>query len=159
MPTRALFERASRDSSVFGVELELPDPLDVFAHLVGHFVKSRTALDDPMRLADFVAIAERCALEPVSCARRLQEVGMARAARYALAGLAERDAFSRALLTALPADPRGERIVALARSIAERNGSTSALGALPGFLLDRSLLAGVGALALRLLDRRHDAGV
>jgi hypothetical protein len=159
LATAGVFERACRDESSFGIELHMPDPLDAFAHLVGHFVKSRARLDDAMRLDDFKTVAEVCALDARACAQRLHAVGMARAARYALHGLAVTDesGFFAEVLRSLPVDRFGEGAASLALRIAERGEGTRLLGALPGFLLDRSVAAGGMALALRLLDRAREA--
>jgi hypothetical protein len=151
LPTAALFARATRSARAFGVELYMPDPLDAFAHLVGHHVKSRTRRDDPMRREDLRATAEAFELDPRTTARHLHAAGMARAARYLFAEQA--DAFSRALLAALPEDPVGERVAAWAGALAHDGTRSPWLGALPGFLLERSLPAALAAVALRALER------
>jgi len=160
LSTDAVFERSHVDHAAFDVTVRLPDPRDGLAHLIGHFVKSRMRRDDPDRLRDFVAITRRYPLEPENCARHLYEVGMARAARYVLHHLAytERDDFHRELVEALPRDPLAEPIVQLARRIASDSGTSGVLGAMPGFLLDRSLPAGARALVLRALDLLHERG-
>jgi hypothetical protein len=155
LPATAVFARARRDDAAFGVTVQLPDARDGFAHLLGHFVKSRFPCDDAVRLADFTAIARHCRLEPTDCAQHLHAAGLARAARYVLDHLAsvDRDPFFQALLAALPRDPLAEPLARLARSIATRSRAEDTLGALPGFLLDRSLPAGATALVLRALER------
>jgi hypothetical protein len=158
LPTRAVFARSRTDEAVFGASVRLPDPRDGLAHLVGHFVKSRTPCGDPVRLRDFVAIARHCGLDPVDCAGHLHAAGMARAARYVLHALVHdrHDTFYRDLLAALPRDPLSKPLAKLARTIARRSPITSPLGAVPGFLVDRSLPAGAHALVLRWLDVRHE---
>jgi Uncharacterised nucleotidyltransferase len=158
LPTADVFARSRRDSTAFGVELCLPDPRDVFAHLIGHFVKSRTHLEDPVRINDFVMMADRCAIDPADCARHLHAVGMARAARYVLHGLSERTSrpFFRTLLLTLPDDPIGERIARLARVSGRAPFGSATLMTLSGFALDASLPAGARALAFRAWDHRYD---
>ena len=155
LATDALFERARPDQSAFGVPVLLPDPQDVFAHLVGHFLKSRTRCHDQVRLADFAAIAARYELDPRRLAQHLDRAGMARAARYVLHHLADADgnSFCRDVLEALPADAFGARLAAAARfAQGPLHGQLGPLGALPGFLLDRSLVAGGLSLTLRLSE-------
>jgi hypothetical protein len=155
LPTHALFRRGTPDESAFGVHVFLPDPRDALAHLVGHFVKSRTDARDPMRIGDFVAVARRLQLDPHDCARHLHAAGMTRAVRYAVRELATHEPFYASLLEALPRDPLGSALLRLARA-ASGAGPRSALGAAPGFLLDRSLAAGARALVLRAVDLRHE---
>ncbi len=155
LPTAELFARARADSATFGVALQAPDPLDVYAHMLGHSVKSRLRLDEPAAFVDFRAMAEAWVLDPRVCAHHLERAGMARAARFAFGELAEApgQGFLRALLESLRPDPRGERVVALARVIARRAEGAPRLGALPGFLVERSLTAGALVLARRFADR------
>lgn len=152
LSTAAVFERSTVDRELFGVELFAPCPLDVFAHLLGHFVKSRTRRDDHIRLRDFTALAHHFNLDAVQCARHLHAAGMARAARYVLPSLTSTDTFCAEVLSALPRDPAGRLVVALAGSLAERSHIRSLVGALPGFLLERSLAAGARSLLLRFGD-------
>jgi hypothetical protein len=156
--TSDMFERGRIDRGAFGVGVTLPDPKDAFAHLVGHFVKSRTAFDDRMRLRDFVAVVERFELDPSACARRLEDAGMARAARYVLSGMAGHGGqpFAREVIQALPPDRVGERIVSLARALAHQSRWSPRVAALPGFLVDRSLAAGALAFMLRVVDRGRE---
>lgn len=158
LQTDPVIERSHVDCAAFGVAVRLPDPRDALAHLVGHFVKSRMRCDDAERVRDFVVIAQRCQLDPVDSARHLHAAGMARAVRYLQHGLADTEsgAFYRTVTEALPRDPLAEPLVALARMIADRGSKAGEIGALPGFLLDRSLLAGAHALFLRALDLRQE---
>jgi hypothetical protein len=152
LPEAGVLARGTRDEQVFGVPVLLPDPRDALAHLVGHFVKSRREASDERAARDFAALASSGALLPTDAASHLVRAGMARAARYALASSAQRIAFYRTLLAALPPDPMGERLVAAAGWLASKAGAHSKLGAAPGFLLDRSLGAGARALLRRVGD-------
>jgi hypothetical protein len=158
LATDAFVERSRLDHASFGVPVRLPDPRDGLAHLIGHFIKSRMHTGDPDQQRDFVAIARRQPFEPADCARHLHAVGMARAARYVLNDLASAggSSFYSEVLKTLPPDPLGERFVRIARAIASRSSAEGVLGAMPGFLLDRSLPAGARSLVLRALDLRND---
>lgn len=168
LPTHALFARASAPVEIEGARVVLPDPLDALCHLVGHLVKSRHAPDDPVYTRDFCAVVERFSLSAPAIARRLDDAGMARAARYAFADVAARDPTFAQALGALPRDAAGEwlaRACVRARSLeaSEVPLGTSRLGraarALPGFVLERSLPAAGRALLLRAVslsaDRDH----
>lgn len=146
----ALFARGTCDRSMFGAPVVLPDPRDVLAHLIGHLVKSRRSPFDPVALRDFQVLAARHALDHADCAAHLMAAGMGRAARHALSELARAEpaGFYGQLLRALPRDPLGDVLVRVAARVDPR----SRFGALPGFLLDRSLAAGARALLLRVGD-------
>jgi hypothetical protein len=153
LSTADVLARARFDDTAFSAGVLLPDPRDGYAHLIGHFIKSRMRCDDWDRLRDFTVVAIRCRLDADDTARHLHQAGMARAARY-VARLLERqgDAFHRDLIAALPDDAVGEQLARISRLVATRSSAGGLLGALPGFLLDRSLWGGAGALALRALD-------
>lgn len=160
MPARALFERGRIDEQTFGVRVTLPNPLDVLAHLVGHFVKSRGGHDsETSKLRDFPALLEWCDVAADEVAAHLERCGMARASRYALQCVpAELDSKGkcRALLAALPRDPIGggcaEAMLALRRRVSAR----SSAAVLPGFVLEPSLPRGIRSALLRVIDRVRD---
>jgi hypothetical protein len=112
-----LFARGHTDDALFGARVVLPDPLDLYAHLLGHFTKGRLDASNTMHLADFAAVATRYDLAPSSCARHLVACGMGRAARYVLALAAEiaGDTHARETLAALPFDPLGDVLALAAR--------------------------------------------
>jgi len=164
LPTHALFARASAPVELAGAHVVLPDPVDAFCHLVGHFVKSRCRPDDARRTRDFVEVARRFGLSAGHIATRLETAGMARAARYALGHLAAGDALFAEVLAALPHDPAGEllaRACSHARMGERMAGVRPSLvgraaQALPGFLLERSLPAAGKALLLRVVSLSAD---
>jgi hypothetical protein len=157
MPTSALFERGTIDERSFGVRVVSPDPLDVFAHLVGHFVKSRGGRDsDSHQLRDFPALASRFELEPAATARHLERCGLARASRYALQCVPEvvdASGFCRATLAELGADPVGQLCARSMLALREYASAGSPFAVLPAFALERSLRRGVICAALRAFDR------
>ena len=161
MPSRELFARGQHDRERYGVELVLPAPRDVFAHLVGHFVKSRGGEDSQrFQLRDFGALAERCALEPRSTAEHLVDCGLARASRYALLCVpSELDArgFCRSTLAALPRDHTGSACATSMLRLRKSVSARSSLAMLPGFVLEPSLPAAVGSFALRAWDHTFES--
>jgi hypothetical protein len=141
LPTRALFARATPDTALFGVLVMRPFALDVYAHLVAHFVTSRGRADDPGHLDDFAALARVFQFDARSCAAHLVRCSLTRAARYAL-GMSHAvrgDAFAAEVLRALPADPLGDAIATLALWARPWLADEGALGALPAHLLEPSL--------------------
>jgi hypothetical protein len=157
MPTQGLFERGGLDVRAYGVRVVSPDPLDVFAHLVGHFVKSRGGRDSKRhQLRDFPELASRFDLEPSATARHLERCGVARASRYALQcvpAIVDASGFCRATLAALGADPVGQLCAASMLALREFSTARSPFAVLPGFALERSLPRGVVGAALRAFDR------
>lgn len=118
--TRELFERGSEDEALFGTRVTLPCPLDLYAHLVGHYAKGRLH-PGHAHLADLSAVALHYQLDADACARRLVEGGLARAARYSLPLSVAQcdDGFASKVLARLPPDPLGDAIARLAaRSLA-----------------------------------------
>jgi hypothetical protein len=166
LPTQTLFRRASAPVALEGSTVVLPEPLDALCHLVGHFVKSRTAPDDTPRTRDFSVVVQRFSLTSGEIAARLEATGMARAARYAFADVAQTDLVLAEALVALPHDPAGELI---ARACVKARSALSSAPknipllrvahALPGFLLERSLSVAGRALLQRAVslsaDRAH----
>ncbi len=160
MPTEALFARGQRDRTLFGFDIIAPDPLDVFAHLVGHFVKSRGGRDSlAFRLLDFVALPERYQLDPRLTAQHLVSCGLGRACRYALQCVPpelDRDGFCRATVRALPRDWAGDLAADAMLRLRDRWSERSRASGIVGFVLEPNLPAAVRTIALRMWDRRAD---
>lgn len=138
---RAMFARGRIDETLFDCVVVVPDPRDLFAHLVGNFAKGRHAADSRAQLRDFSAVASRFHLGPLPVARHLEAHGLARAARYALAHAD--DTFSRHVLAALLPDRIGDASAALARRITSRFGTEATVSAVAPHLVNRSLPRGV----------------
>lgn len=138
---RSMFARGRIDETLFDAVVVLPDPADLFAHLVGNFAKGRHSTESVAQLRDFSAVASRFSLGPLPIARHLEAHGLARAARYALAHA--EDTFSGQVLRALRPDPVGEASARLARRITARFGGGSAVSAVAPHLVNRSLPRGV----------------
>ena len=160
MPSEALFARGTADRGTYEIEVVLPDPLDVFAHLIGHFVKRRGGREQSRHeLQDLPHLAARFDLDPSAAARHLERCGLARASRYALPCVPEVQASRdrcREILQELRPDPIGQVLASGMLKLRARVSAGSALAILPGFLLDRSLPRAVISGALRAIDRRHD---
>ncbi|MFO0693301.1 MAG: nucleotidyltransferase family protein [Polyangiales bacterium] len=156
LPTWALFARGTRDRSLFGVEVIVPDPRDQLAHAIGHYVKSRPTPAAETLALDLSLVAETHGVRPDVLARHLVSHGLGRAARLALPIAAEarpdRGAFARAVLGGLPPDPVGDR---LARLVRDRllEGDPGSLKSLVGqHALDRTLPHALVSAALHAED-------
>jgi hypothetical protein len=159
LPNAELFARARPDAEAFGLRLLLPDPLDVFAHLIGHFVKSRGFTPTPeLTVRDLVLLAAAGLFEPRRCAAHLDASGLARAARYTLPLIAASDAggFGRAVLDALPPDPVGAGIARAMTALGAHMHARSGWSAALGFVLEPSLPRALLSFGLRVWDRRSD---
>jgi len=105
MPTSEVFARSTRDARLFGSPVMRMNSYDVFAHLIGHFVKGRLRMDDACHLSDFERVARSLELDPRQCARHVERCGLARAARYVLRLSGGR--FGTSVVGALHRDPLG----------------------------------------------------
>ncbi len=154
MPTAALFARATRDETSYDAPVWILDPMDTYAHLLGHAVSGRQAAAGRAKaLRDLSRWAEHHGLEARRTADHLAAMGLARAARLLLAE-AESDAFAHAVLDALPADPLGALLVRLARRALEphRPAVVRTLGV---HGLNESVPRGTRSLASHLLRGAH----
>jgi len=159
-----LFQRGRPDETTFGVPVIQPDPADVLMHLIGHALKSGTAfLGRGHELQDIPRLLAALALDPAACAHRLEQTGLARAARFVLPLTAANDpALSgQALLSCLRPDPAGALIVACTQRLRAHMADVERAPAWPAFALDSSVPRGAAAFLLRLWDkplerRRHE---
>lgn len=147
-----LIARALPDPEAFGVDVRLPLPEDLYAHLVGHFVKDRRDERQMHSLIDLREVAKHHRLDPASIARHLDANGLGRAARYALPLARDHaaDTFAGAVLEHLRPDPLGEGLSRFAVAVVKRSRQPSKLAALPVALLNRSLLDAGWALGTRV---------
>jgi len=158
MSTEGVFARATRDTKLFGREVMLMSPLDLYAHLVGHFTKGRTDRRDLLHLRDFAAVGRWSGLSPSACAAHLDEVGLARAARYALTMAAdtEGDVFARDVVRALPRDRRGRVLARLADVALSRIEPGSYVGIPFVHALNASLPRGARSLWAHVTEPKED---
>jgi hypothetical protein len=165
MPTTDLFRRGCLDVGTFGVELVLPDPSDVFAHLVGHFVKSQAGLSLESRIGtDLSQLGRAFVLDPTALARHLEACGMARAARYALTIAATSDGtgFCQAVAQYLQPDRLGDAISRVLLRARAGLAQDWRLDVLRGLALERSLARSARTLAYTVRDghrRRREAAL
>jgi len=113
-----VMRRATTSDAPFApVSVALLDAYDVFVHLVADFAKSRRGARFFERLRDLRVWARDHRLDPILCAQRLHRCGVQRAARYVLGVASQRegDRFAASVVAALPADPLGELLAALAQ--------------------------------------------
>jgi hypothetical protein len=150
--------RGVSDRQLFGVPVLRMQALDLFAHLVGHFVKGRADRRDLDHLHDFAAVAKWSGVTASACARHLSELGLARAARYAL-GLARSelgDDFAGRVLRELPADTRGVGLARLASGVLGRTEAASKLGIPFVHALNASCWQGTRSLLSHITEPRGE---
>ncbi|MBN1652970.1 MAG: nucleotidyltransferase family protein [Deltaproteobacteria bacterium] len=153
LPTEDVFARAEPDTSICGHRIWLAHPLDTYAHIVGHFVKTRGDARDTKYFRDLKALVEVKQLDPYSCAHHLRRCGLGRAARYVLP-LAEKiagDGFSARVIQALGSDPLGDALAKGAGFAIARMPKEWFVGAIPAHLLNYSLSAGITSLYYRFV--------
>jgi hypothetical protein len=124
----------------------VPAPLDIYGHLVGHFVKGRLRPKDRAHLGDFGALSRKLGLDVDAVAAHLARHGLARAARYPLrlAHTLEGDGFAGNVLRALPRDPLGDALAAVSRRVLASNAAAP-LGALAANALNDTLVRGAAS--------------
>ena len=155
MPTQDLFRRGTEDCVLYGASVQIPSPLDVYAHLIGKFGSDHLDAGSTARLDEIARMATRIDASPKTVARHLRHCGMRRVSRYVLP-LAHRttgDAFSLTVYDCLAPDPVGQGIVAIANPLLARASASSRVGALVAHLLNESLPRGVRSGARALLQR------
>lgn len=144
--------RRTTTSSLDGSPIRLLSPLDVYAHLVGHFVRGRHTADDARHVADFARVPTLWTIDARACADHLRSTGLDRAARYVLPIVITKtgDAFAAETLAALGADPLGEFIADRARALLARNPGNAPLGAVGCHALNASLPRAAWSLGVHL---------
>jgi hypothetical protein len=163
MSAAGVFERGTA-TGAFGVPVVLPSGPDAYAHLVGHFVKGRHSRRDLARAPDFEIVADAFSLDPRACARHLVQLGLSRAAEYALGEvLAVRsDPFADALLRHLPPDPLRRPLAGLMRRSLAAPPAWRFVVPLAPYLVSTPLPMAAGAAAAHLaraaVRRLSDSG-
>lgn len=154
----AMFLRGARDDQVFGFPVVLPDPYDLYAHLLAHTTLDYVTWGSWHRPADLSRVALRKQLEPRVCAERLVEHGLGRLALVALApgGPWNEEPFARGVFEALEADSQGRAIAAWARKVLSGDGPSLLPRRLLGLLLNPTLgEAGLAAAEAALVRLRR----
>lgn len=155
MTTEELFSRAEVDASLFSAPVARMSDRDLFAHLVGHFVKGRESFRDATSLRDLRLLSKRRLWrDPAPIGHHLRALGLQRAAGYVLGHPSFRDEHvpSR-VLRSLDLSPVDRLTIAIARL-----GTRMNRGVPPWWtphLLDRSLVAGSRSLLGHLDEGRR----
>jgi hypothetical protein len=139
MPTREIFARGRRDSDLFGAPVVLPDPYDVYAHLVGHAACDHTLPIDRRTESDLEKLAARFSLDACRGAAHLESTGLARAARYTLGAFGPEARFARRVLGELRPDPLGAFLARSQRALNLLLHAESLPARLAGHLTNASL--------------------
>lgn len=146
-----LWARASGPGPRGGMTLCMPQPLDAFGHLVGHFVRSGPTGRDSAHCADFEATLRHFGWPADHVASYLEAHGLARAGRLAMSMAVDHGPAPRAglVLAAMHPDPVGEMLVRTTAGAARLPWVPRQAHSLAGLLLSRSLPAGVVSAAER----------
>lgn len=160
MPTDQVFARGTDDTALFGRPIRLMSRLDLYAHLVGHFAKGRSARAQVKHLRDFAAVSSRSGRLPAEVAAHLRSLGMARAAIYAL-GLAsevEDDAFAREVVSCLRPGRRDRGLVRATDAVLRRVPPGSWWGIPAMHALNSSVPRGILSLYEHLVESNGAGG-
>lgn len=147
LPTEALLARAMVDAHSFDAPVLVPEPLDLFAHLVGHGAETYLAQRRVHHPSDLELVATKAGLEARGVAEHLERCGLAFAACWWLPMANEEhpSLFVRELLASLPegAKKRGDRL----RLVLEHIGARSPLGLVLHKALHRTPVAAIRSVA------------
>lgn len=149
-----LFQRARVDTASFGAPVLVLEPLDVFAHLVGHAAVTFLFEHRSHHLNDLAWLATRESLSPDALAERLKQTGLEVAARYVLRLAARQgDAFAPKLLRALGRDVAGDALAWTVRQGVPLLPTRRGLGLVPPAVLHRPVTTSALNLGSALLRR------
>ena len=148
MPTDAVFSRAEMDASLFAGRVARMSDGDLFAHLIGHFVKGRGAFRQDTSLNDIRWLLREglYRLEDAdTLGNHLWALGLQRAAGYVLGHASFRDEpVACAVVRSLELSRRDRMAIAVARLDTRANADSPRWWT--PHLLDRSLVAGSRSL-------------
>jgi len=148
MPTDAVFSRAEMDASLFAGRVARMSDGDLFAHLIGHFVKGRGAFRQDTSLNDIRWLLREglYRLEDAdTLGNHLRALGLQRAAGYVLGHASFRDEpVACAVVRSLELSRRDRMAIAVARLDTRANADSPRWWT--PHLLDRSLVAGSRSL-------------
>lgn len=157
LSTESVFSRASLDDGLFAAPVARMSDEDLFAHLVGHFVKGRgtfrrdTSLDDLRWLQQRDCLSVR---DAHAVAARLRQSGLRRAAGYVLGHHSVREEpVASAVLDALRLSWVDHLTIVLARVGADTHDGSPRWWT--PHLLDRSLPAGLRSLVTHAAEAGH----
>lgn len=148
MSTDGVFSRAELDDSLFAAPVARMSDEDVFAHLIGHFVKGRGTFHEDTSLDDIRWLLRRGVFrveDADAVASHFRELGLQRAAGYVLGHESlQNEPIASAAVRSLQLSRLDRMMIAVARLGTNANG-----GSPPWWtphLLDRSLVAGSRSL-------------
>jgi len=160
LSTEELFARSSEDTRLYAVRVQLPSPLDVYAHLIGKFGSDHLDGRATGRLDEIARMSARLEPSPETAARHLAHCGMRRVSRYVLPLVHEttRDSFALQVRDHLPTDRIGDGLALAAKLVMTNASPQSSAAALVAHLLNHSLPRGVYSGARALLWRNRKGG-
>jgi hypothetical protein len=149
---QALFAAGTRDATLFGVPVVLPDPRDLYAHLVAHGTTTFLTTDRLHRPEDLAAVAARFAFDPAACAEHLVRRGVGRQARLLLPLVRDGtgDGFAGEVCRWLPRDAVGDAVATRARAATPGSLARRTAGWLLNPTLGEAARALVDAAGVRL---------
>jgi len=155
LSTEELFARSSEDTRLYGVRVQLPSPLDVYAHLIGKFGSDHLDGGATGRLDEIARMASRINAPPETVAQHLVHCGMRRVSRYVLPLVhqATNEPFAAQVHRCLPFDPIGRCIATIASRSLQDAPALSRTAALVAHLLNDSLPRGARSGTRALLQR------
>jgi hypothetical protein len=155
MPTADLFARSSEDHVLYGASVQIPSPLDVYAHLIGKFGSDHLDGKATARLDEIARMETRLDASPEAVARHLVLCGMRRASRYVLPLVYQvtADTFAVRVHDRLPFDPVGRGIATVANLGLVGAKPLSRSSAMIAHLLNDSLPRGVRSGVRAFLQR------
>lgn len=115
LPTPALLARAGRDETLFEAPILRLDDMDLFAHIIGHAVKSRFSASYEPVVNDVRWLLANLSVDPRAYASHLRKSGMHRAAGYVLGAKATREEpLAQAIVASLELDASDRIAIAIA---------------------------------------------
>jgi len=155
LSTEDLFGRSTEDTGLYAVAVQLPSPLDVYAHLIGKFGSDHLDGRATGRLDEIARMASRIDAPPEMVAKHLVHCGMRRVSRYVLPLVhrATNDQFAAQVHRRLPFDPIGRCIAAIASRSLQGAPALSRASALVAHLLNDSLPRGARSGTRALLQK------
>lgn len=157
--TAELFARSTEDTRLYSARVQLPSPLDGYAHLIGKFGSDHLDGRATGRLDEIARMASLLDVPAETVAQHLVYCGMRRVSRYVLPLVHQTmsEPFAAQVHSCLPFDPVGACIAALASSSLQNAPAVSRRGALLAHSLNDSLprAARSGARALMQKIRRR----
>lgn len=155
LPGADLLARARPDERAFGAPVLLPDPLDLYAHLVGHLADTWLFFRTVHNPGDLALVARHWGLAPDAVAAHLTRCGLAWAAAWVLPLVCEEvgDPFADEVLRALGHHPVRHGFGRAVRGLVPHLPPRSAAGLVPALVLHRDPRIAAPEL-LRAIGRR-----